>query len=40
MLAKAIEKEIGVKYYDGVPTTEQEVEEYEVESEVKDDTIL
>lgn len=37
---KAIEKEIEVKYYDGVPTTEQEVEEYDVESEGEDDTIL
>lgn len=32
--------EIEVKYYDGVPTTEKEVEEYDVESEVEDDTIL
>ena len=35
----AIEKEIEVKYYDGVPTTEKEVEEYDVESEGEDDTI-
>lgn len=33
--------EIEVQYYDGVPTTEKEVEEYDVESEVEeDDTIL
>ena len=37
---KVIEKEIEVKYYDGVPTSEKEVEEYDVESEVEDDTIL
>ena len=38
---KALEKEIEVKYYDGVPTSEKEVEEeYEVESEGEDDTIL
>ena len=36
----AIEKKIEVKYYDGVPTSEKEVEEYDVESEGKDDTIL
>lgn len=37
----AIEKKIEVKYYDGVPTSEKEVEEeYDVESEGEDDTIL
>lgn len=38
---KVLEKEIEVKYYDGVPTSEKEiVEEYDVESEVDNDTIL
>ena len=38
---KAIENKIEVKYYDGVPTSEKEVdEEYDVESEVDNDTIL
>lgn len=35
---KAIENKIEVKYYDGVPTSENE--EYDVESEGEDDTIL
>ena len=38
---KAIENKIEVKYYDGVPTSEKELEEeYDVESEVENDTIL
>ena len=40
MINKKFESNIEVKYYDGVPTSEKEVEEYDVESEGEDDTIL